>query len=106
MVVTTVVKLLEPKGEGPDTLIETAETDADGVYVFSPEQAGTYVIQVSLTDYLDTCEELRAASDSADRWPSVIREYEGELSDVSAASEPVDIEIGTTEVLDLELYCD
>jgi len=83
--------------------VDHTETDEDGYYSFVVEEPGTYVIQVSVMDLLDTCDNLRTESGG---WMATQLFDESGVADIRASSPGMDVTIGDEITLDCELYCD
>ena len=78
-------------------------TDKDGYYYFQAGQPGTYRVEISVMDLLDTCDNLRTESGG---WGSTRVFKDGKATDVRASSRPVSITLDDITTIDCELYCD
>ena len=100
--VRTTVLLTRREGERFEDSDSTT-TDKDGYYSFLVEEPGTFRVEISVMDLLDTCDELRTESGG---WGAT-RVYDGTgLTDVRASSPAMSITLDDITTLDCELYCD
>ena len=83
--------------------VGSTTTDELGYDTFLVEEPDTYVIQVSVMDLLDICDNLR--TESGGWFATQLYDTSG-IADVNATSPPMSITIGAEISLDCELYCD
>ena len=98
--VLTTVNLAQKEGW---KVVDSTTTDKDGFYTFLVEKPDTYVIQVSIFDLLDICDNLRTESGG---WIKMDTYDTSGVSDTFAGLFPVVIASGDEITLDCELYCD
>jgi hypothetical protein len=100
--VRTTVLLMQQEGEQfKDS--DSTTSDEDGYYSFLVEEPGTFRVEISVMDLLDTCDNLRTESGG---WGAT-RVYDGTgLTDVRASSLAMSITLDDITTLNCELYCD
>ena len=83
--------------------LDSTTTDKDGYYSFRVEEAGTYRVEISVMDLLDTCDNLRTESGG---WGSTRVFKDGSITDVRASSRALSVTLDGATTVDCELYCD
>jgi hypothetical protein len=81
----------------------STSTDKDGYYYLQAEESGSFRVEISVMDLLDTCDNLRTESGG---WGVTRTFKDGTLTDVRASSRPVSITLDDITTIDCELYCD